>query len=350
MKRSIRSISVILILALVMTCALSGLSVITDGGSAYAASLSKPKISTRTADNKITVSWKKISGAAKYQVAYKIKGADSWTYKYTTNLKYTIKGKYNKTYRIKVRAVKGSSRSSWSRITERKTEKMQVPTTKKVNLAKPSTLKNYRSFKIGKTYTLKDPMGTGRTRKVKISYGDIICLTGSKVSLGIMGVTKKGFDYVAVVSGGDITYIYGNDPLGLLPSGSDNGLPEGSGSDSDVPSLKELLDGADVDEIIGSIELPDITAPEVPDDPAPDFPSGIEIPDPLTVVWTIDNAQPTRTQKDKIDKTGKKVRGTVTNITEFMALSQLRAVKGQPVWIKIYQGKTLVYERYTKAG
>ena len=196
-----KTIATITIMTLVFTFAFASLIAVSEAGNAYAATnLSKPTISLRVSGNKITVNWEKVPKAKKYQVAYKIPNVTDWTYRTTKKLTFTIKGKYNKNYRIKVRAIRGTIKGKWSRTAKRRTDKAQAPVKNVYDLSKPSKLKKYASFKIGRYYRLKDPMGTGRIRKVKISYGDIMNVSGNGVTVMITGVTKQGFDYRATVN------------------------------------------------------------------------------------------------------------------------------------------------------
>jgi len=57
------------------------------------------------------------TGGTKYKIAYKVKGASTWKYTTTTAQSKTIKNlKKGKTYQIKVQAMKGDYKGSWSAI------------------------------------------------------------------------------------------------------------------------------------------------------------------------------------------------------------------------------------------
>ncbi len=70
--------------------------------------------SVTSTTEKFTVSWKKVSGAIKYQVAYKKSGASKWTKKTVSGLKLTVKGTPLTKYSVKVRAKSYTKYSKWS--------------------------------------------------------------------------------------------------------------------------------------------------------------------------------------------------------------------------------------------
>ena len=75
--------------------------------------LGTPKLKANVHSNKTArLSWKKITGATGYKVAYRKAGAKKWTYRNVTGTKTTIKGlKADKRYQFKVAAVKKNGKS-----------------------------------------------------------------------------------------------------------------------------------------------------------------------------------------------------------------------------------------------
>lgn len=62
-----------------------------------------------------TASWKKLNGAKKYQLSYKLFGSSKWKTVTSKKLKLTVKKlKKGKTYEVRMRAVKGSVKGLWT--------------------------------------------------------------------------------------------------------------------------------------------------------------------------------------------------------------------------------------------
>lgn len=76
--------------------------------------LTKPVISVSQQGTKVTVKWKKIAGAKKYKVEYKIKGSAEWTYKSLSKCQFSFEAKEGKTYIIRVKAANEKVSSIWS--------------------------------------------------------------------------------------------------------------------------------------------------------------------------------------------------------------------------------------------
>ena len=71
--------------------------------------------SAKTGKKSMTVSWKAVSNANKYQVQYRKAGTSKWTTKMTTKRSITIKGlKKGKTYQVRVRAIRVVSSKNYS--------------------------------------------------------------------------------------------------------------------------------------------------------------------------------------------------------------------------------------------
>ncbi len=111
-------------LSIFALCALMLFSGICTTSISAATKLSAPKsVSVKlTSTKKSKVTWKKVKGAKKYKIYYSVNGGSYKTLKTTIKTSHTHSGlKSGKTYRYKVRAYKGSSKSSYSSVKKQKT-------------------------------------------------------------------------------------------------------------------------------------------------------------------------------------------------------------------------------------
>lgn len=120
MKTSNKSMNSILSV-LIIVAVIAG-SLLANSDEVNAESVKKPKGTAITyikqKNNKaITIKYKKSKYAKKYEIAYKISGTKKYKYKVSTKRKVTLKDlKFNKIYRIKVRAINGEKKGKWSSI------------------------------------------------------------------------------------------------------------------------------------------------------------------------------------------------------------------------------------------
>lgn len=117
----------------------------------YAVSAKNPAkvsiISAKASGNSITIKYKKVKGAKKYQIAYKVSTAKKWKTKRTKALKYVINNRqYNTKYKVKVRAYNGKW-GKWSAV-------KAVTTAKRTALAKLTSIATtpYSSYTVVDNY------------------------------------------------------------------------------------------------------------------------------------------------------------------------------------------------------
>lgn len=117
-RRTSRSLAVILTLVLLFaSLSLQPVNAVAKPGKTTGLKVStRPMADRESGTASITIKWNKVSGASKYQLAYKT-GDNAWTYKKTTAVKYKITGlnPYCE-YKIKVRGLKGEKKGSWSTV------------------------------------------------------------------------------------------------------------------------------------------------------------------------------------------------------------------------------------------
>lgn len=121
------------VLVLIMIIAVAVTMMPVDGVSAYALSKKPGKVtisSVRASGNTVTVKWKKIYKAKKYQIAYKKASGKKWTKKTRSASKARIckikKLKYSTKYKVKVRAYRGKW-GKWSKVKTITTKKKPKP-------------------------------------------------------------------------------------------------------------------------------------------------------------------------------------------------------------------------------